>query len=246
LKQESLNDLYNDSVWIDFTLAFTSLSFCCYVNMFVTVTLTFLPHSRILTPSQLQHYQRKHSVSGGKLYQFSCFISEVVLLTIVHIVAHLQPSSRLQHKTWQYINFLPHETFSQTSSSSLCTTHRVSLWKEFLQQNGSGFSQLLMLSWYHWLKVEMVNILVYITFSDTWSPNNVPYWNYLRICELYISGFKFKRIVLSDDQHRLRTRRKAYANIFHLYSIWVPIISTSFRDGALLFTLVKNSKIVMF
>jgi len=60
--------------------------------------VTCLPLSRILTPSQLQHYQRKHSVSGGRLYQFSCFSSKVVLLTIVHSVDHLQLSPRLQQK----------------------------------------------------------------------------------------------------------------------------------------------------
>lgn len=120
-------------------------------------TVTILPHSRILTPLQLQHYQRKHSVSCGRLYQFSCFSSEVVLLTIVHSVDHLQPSLRLQQKIW-HIRFLPHETFSQTTSSILCTNYRVSLLKRFWQQNESGFLQSLVLSWYHWLKVQMVNI----------------------------------------------------------------------------------------
>jgi len=145
--------------WDDFTHAFTSLLFRFYVHMFGTVTC--LPHSRILTPPQLQHYLRKHSVSGGRWYQFSCFSSEVVLLTIVHSVDHLQPSPPLQHKIWQYISFLPHGTFSQTSSSIPCATYRVSHWKHFWQQNESGFLQSLVQSWYHWVEVEMDNIPIY-------------------------------------------------------------------------------------
>jgi hypothetical protein len=90
-----------------------------------------------------------------------------------------------------------------------------------------------------------IYIYIYITSNDTYSPNNFISWIYLRNCELYVTGFKFKRKFLSGDQHWLRKPRQAYANIFHLNFTRVPII-TSFRDRELLSTLVKNSKIVVF
>jgi hypothetical protein len=137
----------------DFTIAFTSLSFCCYVRILGTVTCLPATHvTHNLTPTQLQHYQRKHYF-GWNLYKLSCFSSEVVLLTIVHILVHLPPIPRLQHKIWQYIGFLPHVTFFQTSSSILCATRWASLWKSFIQRNESGFTQPLVFFWYHWFNV---------------------------------------------------------------------------------------------